>query len=79
MEMFLACWLSIGLGFYLGLWMNNPLGWMKASAASLLRGLLLGIPFWPVGIVIKIVQIMTDEPKPQSKGDKNGRVQRKTV
>jgi hypothetical protein len=75
MQLFLVCWFSIGIGFYLGQWMNNPLGWLEATAAGLIRGVLICIPFWPIGIVIKIVQIMTEpETFKSNSRRKNGRV-----
>jgi hypothetical protein len=71
MQTFLQCWFSIGVGYYLGLWTHNPLGWLKASAAGLIRGFILCVPFWPIALVIKIVEIMV-EPLPPEPGDKYG-------
>lgn len=72
--MFLACWFSIGVGFYLGLAVKNPIGFVEADAAALIRGFLLGIPFWPVGFTYLLIMILTEDPKPIKSRRKNGRV-----
>jgi hypothetical protein len=46
-------YLAFGLGFYIGLSLKDPQGFVKASLASLLRGLLLGIFFWPIGLIVQ--------------------------
>jgi hypothetical protein len=57
----LVLYFTFGVGLYIGLTLNNPMSFLKASAAAIIRGLLLGIVFWPIGIIIKIVMIMTNE------------------
>lgn len=49
-----------GAGLYTGLTLNNPMSFVDASLASLLRGLLLGFIVWPVGIIVQVVLILTD-------------------
>lgn len=51
----LAVYFSFGLGFYTGLALKDPMGFVNASSADLIRGLLLGIVFWPIGLVIQII------------------------
>jgi len=48
-----ALYLVFGLGFYLGLAIQDPEGFVQADAAAILRGLLLGVVFWPIGLAIK--------------------------
>lgn len=55
---FLAYYLTFGAGMYVGMCLKNPLGFVKADAASLIRGLILGIPFWPVGMIIQLIWIL---------------------
>lgn len=51
---------SFGAGMYIGLALNNPMSFMDADAASLIRGFLIGFIFWPVGLVVKIIQAMVE-------------------
>ena len=55
---FLYCYLCIGIGFYLGLSLNNPMSFLDADAAGLIRGFILAVPFWPIGVIIKLIQIL---------------------
>ena len=48
-----------GLGFYIGLACKDPEGFVEANASSLLRGLLLGIVFWPVGLIVQVFAALT--------------------
>lgn len=57
----LISYLSFGAGMYIGMALNNPMSFMKANSASLIRGVLLCFLFWPVGLVAKIVLIMLDK------------------
>ena len=44
-----------GLGLYIGMCINNPTGFVKATAAGLLRGILLCILLWPIGLIVGVV------------------------
>lgn len=48
-------YLAFGLGFYIGLALKNPEGFIKADAASLVRGLIIGILIWPIGVIVETV------------------------
>lgn len=54
MELFLTAYFSVGCGFYLGLSSMNPFGFIEADAASLIRGFLLGVVFWPIGLIYQV-------------------------
>jgi hypothetical protein len=54
MTPFLTVYLSVGCGFYLGLSAMNPFGFVDANAAGLIRGFLLGLVFWPVGLMYQV-------------------------
>lgn len=47
-------YIFFGLGFYIALTTCNPKGFAKADMASLLRGILLGLVFWPIGLIFQI-------------------------
>jgi hypothetical protein len=51
----LIMYLIFGAGFYVGAASKDPKGFIDASAADLMRGLLIGIPFWPVGLVVQVI------------------------
>jgi len=63
--MFLACYFSVGVGFYIGLSLHNPKGFINANAAALIRGFLLGVPFWPIGLTYLLIKIVTTMEKEQ--------------
>ena len=48
-------YLAIGLGFYVGLALKDPKGFIDANSAALIRGFLLGVIFWPIGVVVQTV------------------------
>ena len=50
----------IGAGFYVGLACKDPHGFVNANSASLIRGFLLGVVFWPVGLIVQIITIFKD-------------------
>jgi hypothetical protein len=58
MSTFLSHYLAIGVGMYAGMCLKDPSGFVKADAASLLRGLIIGIPFWPIGVIIQLIWIL---------------------
>lgn len=51
----IGLYFAFGLGFYIGLAVKDPHGFVDASAAALIRGLLLGIVFWPIGLIVQVV------------------------
>lgn len=51
----IGLYFAFGVGFYLGLAVKDPKGFTDADAASLIRGLLLGIVFWPIGLIVQII------------------------
>ena len=56
----LVGYLLVGVGFYVGAAVKDPRGFSDASAASLIRGLIIGIPFWPIGLIIQLIYVMRD-------------------
>lgn len=56
----LALYLAIGLGMYIGMYLNNPMSFTNASAASLLRGVLLCWILWPIGLITKLIVIFME-------------------
>ncbi len=61
--MFLLAYFMFGAGMYVGMALNNPMSFLDANAASLIRGLLICFVFWPIGLIVKLITIMvgTDE------------------
>lgn len=55
MREILVWYFSFGIGFYVGMCVKDPWGFVDASVAAILRGLLLGIVFWPIGLIIQVV------------------------
>ena len=53
-------YLSFGLGMYIGMCLNNPKSFTDADTASLLRGLLLCWILWPLGLITKLIIILTE-------------------
>jgi hypothetical protein len=51
----LRLYFTFGVGFYIGLVAKEPEGFVSANAAALLRGILLGIVFWPIGLIVQVV------------------------
>ncbi len=61
LETFLAIgslYFTFGLGLYLGLALKDPKGFLKADAAGLMRGLILGILFWPIGLIVQVLFVI---------------------
>lgn len=56
-----AAYALFGAGFYIGLALNNPDSFLEASAVSLIRGLLIGFIFWPIGLVVKLFEVLLTE------------------
>lgn len=54
---------AFGIGFYIGLCSKDPRGFVNASAAAILRGLLLGILFWPIGLIVRTVWAINELSK----------------
>jgi len=48
-----------GDGFYVGLCCNNSKGFVGADCSSILRGVLIGLIFWPIGLIYSIVRELT--------------------
>jgi hypothetical protein len=46
------------MGLYVGLALKNPMRFLEANTAGLIRGLILGILFWPIGIMIELIGIL---------------------
>lgn len=51
----IGLYFAFGVGFYVGLALKDPRGFVKADTASLLRGIVLGIVFWPIGLIVQTV------------------------
>jgi hypothetical protein len=68
----LSYYLIFGIGFYIGLALKDTRSFLNANIESILRGLLLGIIFWPIGLIIQIVFAIQDL-KPKNKMKKLNR------
>lgn len=55
MSEFLMAYVSFGAGFYIAMCSIDPLGFVKASFAGLLRGMLIGLVFWPIGLIYNVI------------------------
>jgi hypothetical protein len=44
---------TFGIGFYIGLALKNPKSFVNANSAAIIRGLLLGVVFWPIGVILE--------------------------
>ena len=53
-SLLIGLYLAFGLGFYIGMSVKDPTGFIKADAASLLRGLILAFIAWPVGLIFSV-------------------------
>jgi len=49
----IALYFAVGIGFYLGLALKDPKGFINADSAAIIRGLLLGVVFWPIGMIVQ--------------------------
>lgn len=49
----IGMYLVFGFGFYLGLALKDPKGFINADVDSMTRGMFLGILFWPVGLIVQ--------------------------
>lgn len=56
----IAIYFAAGIGFYIGIAMKDPKSFVKADMASLLRGLLLGLVAWPLGMVVQLYFCMEE-------------------
>lgn len=54
----LYLYLFYGLGFYTGMAVKDPLSFATADLASIFRGLLLGLFFWPIGLIVAVYLAM---------------------
>lgn len=52
---------AFGIGFYLALTMCNIKAFMNASAADILRGILMGLVLWPIGLIVQVCLMMESE------------------
>lgn len=43
---------------YVGMALNNPISFMDANTASLIRGVLLCWILWPIGLITKLIMIL---------------------
>lgn len=48
----MALYLTFGLGFYIGLAVNNPDSFRNASVMSIVRGLVLALLLWPLALIL---------------------------
>lgn len=53
METILSYYFIFGLGFYVGMSLKDPKVFIGTDLAGVLKGLLLGLVFWPLGIVVQ--------------------------
>ena len=55
---FLLGYLLLGIGFYIGMVLNNHKTFIGAPTSSVINGLLLGLVFWPIGMVVKLIMVI---------------------
>lgn len=48
---FIFGYLFFGLGFYIGLALNNPKSFRNVHLASIIRGLVFAIILWPISLI----------------------------
>lgn len=53
-------YLIFGAGFYIGMCAKDPSGFIDADLASIIRGLLIGLVFWPIGLTVQIIFAIID-------------------
>lgn len=58
MLFFISHYIFFGLGFYTGMSLKEPATFIHADTASIIRGFLLGILFWPIGLIIQVVHAL---------------------
>lgn len=63
MSELLIAYFAAGVGFYVGLLVKNPKGFLNASLADIIRGLIIGLFIWPIGLVVSVVMVMNEESK----------------
>lgn len=51
----ICLYFSFGCGFYIGTSVARVASFVSADLASLLRGILLGLVFWPIGLIIQTI------------------------
>lgn len=61
---------SFGAGLYIGMAIKDPSGFVGATAASLIRGFLLCFVFWPIGLLLKLIEIIIESPDANYLADK---------
>lgn len=58
MNEILIAYIFTGIGFYFGLCLKNIKAFQYATTADIIRGLLLGLIFWPVGLVVQLIFVL---------------------
>lgn len=53
-SLLIGLYLAFGLGFYIGMSVKDPTGFLQANPAGLIRGLILGFIVWPVGLIFSV-------------------------
>ena len=61
MSTVLTGYFAFGIGFYLAFTMCNIKSFMDASAADILRGILVGLVLWPIGLIVQVYLMMESE------------------
>lgn len=65
----ISLYFTFGIGFYVGLCLKEPHGFTSARPADIFRGLILGILFWPIGLIIQTVWAI-DSLKAPERGER---------
>jgi hypothetical protein len=59
----LIMYFTFGAGFYVGLASHKPKAFIDADSASLIRGFLMGVVLWPVGLTFQVILALQDLDK----------------
>jgi len=63
MPLFFLLYLAVGIGFYMGLALKDRKSFSGATWSEIADGLILGIPLWPIGVVVMLFLLKEDERK----------------
>lgn len=63
MSLIFIAYFAFGIGFYVALTMSNPKSFINATTADIMRGILVALIFWPIGLMIQVYVHMMEREK----------------